>query len=512
MRGVWIAIGYCSVALAAWGQTSTITAVLNSLSQPRMAPGDGVTVYGSFPSDVRSTFTAMFGSVQASLNFVVIDVKLGHATQIGLQVPTEISPGPTSVTVSHLGAAGPAFPVTVSQFDPAINTDPFSAFVHTSGVAVTPSTPAAPGETITTFMNGLGATTPLVPTGTGPSDFAPTSTAVKTSIGGMDSQAVFAGRYPTSPFPSLNYQVSFVVPANAPNGPNTVVVNIGGVSSNMQTLFVGTSALPAPPVVSSVVSGATFSTSTIASPGSFVSVFGTGFGSQDNLSAFPNTQVDGISVLFNGVPAPIFALAAAEGQINVLVPSETPTYGNVAVTVTNQNGPSKAAFLTVGAAGPGIFVVPDPSNKSRRNAAVLFNNTAWYVMPASQAQEYGFPACAGLSVTARCGQPAKRGDFIQVYATGLGLATPNGNPNGTSLATGQVAPANGNPIYQTVVTPTITVGGQTTSVAFSGLAPGFAGLYQVNFQIPQNAMTGDNVPIVISIPGGASDSATLAIQ
>jgi len=49
------------------------------------------------------------------------------------------------------------------------------------------------------------------------------------------------------------------------------------------------------------------------------------------------------------------------------------------------------------------------------------------------------------------------------------------------------------------------------SVLFSGIAPGFAGLYQVNVVLPATAPAGDDVPVVISI-GGASDSATIAIH
>jgi uncharacterized protein (TIGR03437 family) len=163
-------------------------------------------------------------------------------------------------------------------------------------------------------------------------------------------------------------------------------------------------------------------------------------------------------------------------------------------------------------AGPAIFAVADPSTPSRHNVAALFANTAWYVMPASQAAALGLPTCAGLAATAHCGQPAGPGSFIQLYATGLGLATPNGDPKGTPLATGQPAPASGNPIYETPTLPTVTVGGIAANVVFCGLAPGFAGLYQVNLQIPQNVTVGDAVPITLSIAGSASDSATVAIH
>jgi minor extracellular serine protease Vpr len=100
-----------------------------------------------------------------------------------------------------------------------------------------------------------------------------------------------------------------------------------------------------------------------------------------------------------------------------------------------------------------------------------------------------------------------------MYVTGLGKATPNGDPGGAVLPTGQAAPASGNPIYKTPQLPVVTVGGAAATVQFSGLAPGFAGLYQVNFQIPASTAAGENVPVQISTPGSTiTDSATIAIQ
>jgi uncharacterized protein (TIGR03437 family) len=58
----------------------------------------------------------------------------------------------------------------------------------------------------------------------------------------------------------------------------------------------------------------------------------------------------------------------------------------------------------------------------------------------------------------------------------------------------------------------VTVGGVAAKVVFSGLAPGFAGLYQVDFQLPSNLTPGDNVALQISVSGSATASATIAIQ
>jgi uncharacterized protein (TIGR03437 family) len=147
---------------------------------------------------------------------------------------------------------------------------------------------------------------------------------------------------------------------------------------------------------------------------------------------------------------------------------------------------------------PGIFLIPDPSGVVSHNAAVLFANSAWLVVPQSLAAALQIPQnClgSGLNPASICGQAARVGDFLQVYATGLGSATAGGAPNGPVLPTGTVAPASANPIYQTIEIPNVTIGGVPAKVLFSGLAPGFAGVYQINIQVPTGVTTGDQVPL-----------------
>ena len=58
----------------------------------------------------------------------------------------------------------------------------------------------------------------------------------------------------------------------------------------------------------------------------------------------------------------------------------------------------------------------------------------------------------------------------------------------------------------------MNVGGMAALVTYSGLAPGFAGLYQVNAQVPADAPSGANVTVVISIGGTSSNPVTIAVQ
>ena len=93
------------------------------------------------------------------------------------------------------------------------------------------------------------------------------------------------------------------------------------------------------------------------------------------------------------------------------------------------------------------------------------------------------------------------GGFVAAYMTGLGATD---NP----VATGNAASSN--PLSHVLANVTATIGGQTAKVQFAGLAPGFAGLYQVNVTIPPLA-AGD-YPLVISAGGSPSNAATISVR
>ena len=86
---------------------------------------------------------------------------------------------------------------------------------------------------------------------------------------------------------------------------------------------------------------------------------------------------------------------------------------------------------------------------------------------------------------------------------GLGPVSP-------APVTGAPAPAS-EPLARTTLTPAVTVGGSNADIIFSGLAPGFVGLYQVNVVIPAAAPAGA-VPLVVSVSGTSSKTATIAVS
>jgi uncharacterized protein (TIGR03437 family) len=395
--------------------------------------------------------------------------------------------------------------VTVAPFVPAIYYPGTSAFTDSAGNPITTAHEAIPGTAVTCSAIGLGPTNPPMLTGIAATTAAPTTTPVQVMVGTTPVVASFAGLEVGS---VTDYQVTFTIPQDIPAAPQPVTIAVGGVTSNTVTLLVGI----ALPQVRAIVNGATFKAGT-AAPNSFVSIFGSSFGNADTTAnIFPAKTFGPVSVVVNGTQTPLYSVIGSTGQINIVLPSELAETGAAYVQVSNAQGTGASYQLALAPDSVGIFRIADPSNPGRMNGAVLFANTAWKVMPLSMAAALGLPSCASVTTESVCGQPAKVGDQVQIYLTGLGRATPNGDPNGKVLPTGSLAPSDGSVLYETVQTPVVTIGGMPAVVSFSGIAPGNAGQYQINVAIPSGVAAGDNVPLKITMPDGSSDTVTIAVQ
>ncbi len=112
---------------------------------------------------------------------------------------------------------------------------------------------------------------------------------------------------------------------------------------------------------------------------------------------------------------------------------------------------------------------------------------------------------ANAEILAAATRPVKRGEYIEIYCTGLGATT---NPPA------DVAPAPSTPpLATTVVTPTVTIGGiAAPNVVYAGLSPGQIGLYQIDVEIPAGAPSGSAIPIQIAVGPQLSNTAAIAIQ
>jgi uncharacterized protein (TIGR03437 family) len=381
-----------------------------------------------------------------------------------------------------------------------------SSFFDVHNNPITAANPAVANMQVYANAMGLGPTNPVFPPSTNTTAPAPTTTPVQIMLGNKMVMPDYAGGF-VGGFSGF-YQVLFTIPPDAAVGQQPVTISVGGVTSNSVTLDVG----PPIPVINAIVNGATFKAGNAAA-NSFVSLFGLNFGSKDTTAnIFPAMDFNGVSVIVDDPPVPLYFVVGTGGQINIVLPSELSESGTAHVQVKNSQGISAVFDLPLGPASVGIFRISDPSKPTRMNGAVLFSNTAWKVMPLSMAKALGFPLCSAVTTASICGKPAKVGDQVQIYLTGLGKATPNGDPNGKVLPTGSLAPTDGSVLYKTVAPPTVTIGGVTAIVSFSGIAPGNAGQYQINLEIPSGVKPGDDVPLVVTMPDGSSDTVTIAVQ
>jgi uncharacterized protein (TIGR03437 family) len=223
-------------------------------------------------------------------------------------------------------------------------------------------------------------------------------------------------------------------------------------------------------------------------PGSLASLFGMSLAS---IAAGPSqiplpVSLNGVTVNVNTSSTPLSAplVYASPQQINFQIPWEVPAPSQAIVVVNVGGLNSPAAALSLGTASPGIFTL---SQNGAGQGAILIANTATLAGPVS---------VAGA-------QPAAKGQAVSVFCTGLGAVSP-------PQVSGEPAPAS---LVNTTGMPlTVTIGGQSAAVLFSGLAPGFVGLYQVNVTVPANAPSGNAVPLVLTIGGVSSNTVTMAVQ
>jgi uncharacterized protein (TIGR03437 family) len=249
------------------------------------------------------------------------------------------------------------------------------------------------------------------------------------------------------------------------------------VNERIRTIGLGALLPPSGPALrqsAPVVNGASFSPSEAVAPGSAVSIFGTDLASTSlgATGATLPTTIGNTSVTFNGIAAPLYYVSS--GQINAQLPFEVGA-GSVTVQVKLGSQVSASQTISVDAFSPGIFTID-----SAGTGAILHASN--YLVVSSSA-------------------PAQPGEYILIFATGLGsLRTPV--PSG--------APAPSNPAAETVTAPIVAIGGISSQVSFSGLAPGFVGLYQVNAQVPLS-LTAGNQTVQISAGGVLSNTAILAV-
>jgi uncharacterized protein (TIGR03437 family) len=244
-----------------------------------------------------------------------------------------------------------------------------------------------------------------------------------------------------------------------------------------------------PPIVLSMENAASYVGDGGCSPGSVVSLFGGSFTNSPGEAAQSNplpTSLNAIHVKTNDVDVPL--LYASEFQINLQCPQVAPGTP-LTLVVETPNGLAAPITSTAQYATPGIFTL-DGSGTGQ--GAIVIGNTATVAMTHVD----GIPS-----------QPVPAGDYISIYATGLG-------PIDTNLPSGHSAPLDS--LVRVTSKVDVLINGIATEVQFAGLAPGYIGLYQVNALIPPKTAASDavTVQLVVHRPDGTgalSNVVTIAV-
>ncbi|MBI2816877.1 MAG: hypothetical protein HYX72_08045 [Acidobacteria bacterium] len=273
-------------------------------------------------------------------------------------------------------------------------------------------------------------------------------------------------------------------------GTNTVSAAVGTLTGS-PIVFSAIALNATTPILppNSVVNGASFRPASqpnaAVAPGSIVTIFGINLagGTQSPPFVPLPTTLNHTSVTFNGIMAPL--ILVSDGQITAQVPFETPI-GPVDVQVKRGSDSSDTEPVMIAPVSPGIFAV---NQQGSGQGSVLISNTPV------------FAAVSG-TISGQQARPARRGEFISIYCSGLGDVT-NRPPNG--------APSFGAPASVTLATVTAKIGGITVPAAFSGLTT-YVGLYQVDVQVPPEAPVGDAVDVVLDVAGVSSNHVSIAVQ
>lgn len=229
-----------------------------------------------------------------------------------------------------------------------------------------------------------------------------------------------------------------------------------------------------------VVNAASFQPITASlAPGELITLYGTGLSSTSKTmqggQTFPTT-LGGVSVSIDGLPCPIYYVTPT--QLSVLVPYEVASNqtGLANIQVTNNGAPSNVVQMYLTDSAPGSFSQTD---NGIGYAAALH-------------------AATGALITSA--NPAQPGEYISLFLTGLGVVTPP-VPDGAlgpsnPLSVSDLYGAGNLSVYFNDYGPNGTVG-NFGYIEYAGLAPGLAGLYQINVQVPTSGLaSGDNIYIV----------------
>lgn len=243
-----------------------------------------------------------------------------------------------------------------------------------------------------------------------------------------------------------------------------------------------------------VVNAATYQAGAPVAQGSLAVIFGTGLAETVAQSPNPPWQVtlqNRQITIDDQTISPIYYISPT--QANFQIPSNAALgTQRVALRLGDTGELVAGGNLLISVTSPGLFSV----NQSGAGQAAVVNQDNSINSPSN---------------------PAPVGSTITLYGTGQGPVSP-------ALQDGVAASAA--PLSYTVAVPTVNpntclnsqpsmcvaIGSNFGNVGYSGLAPGYVGLWQVNVTIPQGTPSGSAVPVRVVIDSTSSNIVTIAVR
>jgi uncharacterized protein (TIGR03437 family) len=254
---------------------------------------------------------------------------------------------------------------------------------------------------------------------------------------------------------------------NFPNCSGTI-----GASNYVLVNYIGQGTTYPTIATSGVITASAFGSYTgVASPGSYVEIYGTylagttrGWATSDFSGIKAPTSLDGVTVTLNGIPA--YVNYVSPSQVNIEVPNNIPT-GTVSLIVNYGGLSSTPVNLTINATEPGLLAPASFKVGTKQYVAAVHASTNAFVSNGS------IPGVAAA--------PAKSGETLIFYGTGFGPLA-NNVPVAGQIASGQSSLAN---------SFLMLIGNIPATTAYAGLAPGLVGVYQFNVVVPSGVSNGD---------------------
>ncbi len=217
-------------------------------------------------------------------------------------------------------------------------------------------------------------------------------------------------------------------------------------------------------------------------PGAIVSLFGGRMAAGvSSAPALPlPTDLAGSRLFVGGKLAPL--IFTSDGQINAVLPYDVPSNTRLPVVVRRGARQSAPELVKLSPVQPAVFTV----NQSGGGQGHIYITRP-----------------TGEAPLADAGNPAAEGDFLVIYAGGLGPVSP-------AVAAGVAAPLD--PLSRTANEVTVTIDGVRAEVLFAGLTPGFTGLYQINVKMPRVVAAGRPAIVVIAVAGVTSPPVEIAVK